>query len=450
MKYKKGLLIICLIICLFSVASVCASEVNETDLSSDGQTEDIISTGDNTDKIGKIGNDELCTAPETFAILNNNIVDLNVNETDNINYQIDMIEPISTSKNTVTINFEEITYAGVDPYGSKYFEYTNKATATKKLCGIGKTTNLSSITLTLEKNSKYSYRCYNLNVAGPSANPYGYSTGSTYEQDIFTGSFSTDNNGHITNFNSTQNKIVNLSINKGTVRWADITKYSSSITRHSIQLNEGGNNITISQYGRKYMININYHVIGKTLDSIIKLENPDKIINHNNNKGLIYDYTINIEKEQYKTPVYKIVKNPKKVLYKWGKGPKHTKTFKFITYDYSKRKAIKFIKWRFRVNSIECCDKATARAVNFYEWVSGWNFDTEMDNCYSYKYKLSLKRISGKMPQNTQAAGCYKFKCTVKFIYYGWKPIYKTKIVNKKVVDHYTTHYKDVKVLHIY
>lgn len=43
MKYKKGLLIICLIICLFSIASVVASDVNETVVASEDQSEEVIS-----------------------------------------------------------------------------------------------------------------------------------------------------------------------------------------------------------------------------------------------------------------------------------------------------------------------------------------------------------------------------------------------------------------------
>lgn len=35
MKYKKSFIFICLIICLFSIASVCASDVNETVVAND-------------------------------------------------------------------------------------------------------------------------------------------------------------------------------------------------------------------------------------------------------------------------------------------------------------------------------------------------------------------------------------------------------------------------------
>ena len=35
MKYKKGLVFICLIICLFSISGVCAGDVNDTAIASD-------------------------------------------------------------------------------------------------------------------------------------------------------------------------------------------------------------------------------------------------------------------------------------------------------------------------------------------------------------------------------------------------------------------------------
>ncbi|MEE1335367.1 hypothetical protein [Methanobrevibacter sp.] len=42
MKYKKGVIFICLIICLFSIASVCASDINETLVASENQNDEII------------------------------------------------------------------------------------------------------------------------------------------------------------------------------------------------------------------------------------------------------------------------------------------------------------------------------------------------------------------------------------------------------------------------
>ncbi len=42
MKYKKGFIFICLIICLFSIASVCASDINETSVASNDQSNDML------------------------------------------------------------------------------------------------------------------------------------------------------------------------------------------------------------------------------------------------------------------------------------------------------------------------------------------------------------------------------------------------------------------------
>lgn len=38
MKYKMGLIFICLMICLFSIAGVVASDINETVMEDDGQS----------------------------------------------------------------------------------------------------------------------------------------------------------------------------------------------------------------------------------------------------------------------------------------------------------------------------------------------------------------------------------------------------------------------------
>ena len=67
MKFKKSFLIICLIICLFSITSVCASDVNETDITS-------ITVNDITE-IEVIG-------------ANNNPVNNNLNQASNINSEI--------------------------------------------------------------------------------------------------------------------------------------------------------------------------------------------------------------------------------------------------------------------------------------------------------------------------------------------------------------------------
>lgn len=42
MRYKKGLIFICLLICLFSVTCVCASDVNETVVASENQSDELL------------------------------------------------------------------------------------------------------------------------------------------------------------------------------------------------------------------------------------------------------------------------------------------------------------------------------------------------------------------------------------------------------------------------
>ena len=54
MKYKKSFLIICLIICLFSIAGVCASDVNETIVASECQSIDINDTSQINNNINEI------------------------------------------------------------------------------------------------------------------------------------------------------------------------------------------------------------------------------------------------------------------------------------------------------------------------------------------------------------------------------------------------------------
>ena len=49
MKYKKGLLFICLVIFLFGIVSVCASDTNETVVANDDQSDEILTVEDNND-----------------------------------------------------------------------------------------------------------------------------------------------------------------------------------------------------------------------------------------------------------------------------------------------------------------------------------------------------------------------------------------------------------------
>ena len=71
MKYKKGWIFICLIIGLFSIASVCASDVNETAAASDDNhvelSQDSINDVIEDDNLKSNENDEVVNAfPKRF------------------------------------------------------------------------------------------------------------------------------------------------------------------------------------------------------------------------------------------------------------------------------------------------------------------------------------------------------------------------------------------------
>ena len=84
MKYQKGLIFICLIICLFSIASVCASDVNEIVIASDDQSNDVVEIDDEHEdilavdeqEVGNIGateENELSASSGTFTDLADDI-----------------------------------------------------------------------------------------------------------------------------------------------------------------------------------------------------------------------------------------------------------------------------------------------------------------------------------------------------------------------------------------
>ena len=51
MKFKKFIIFICLIVCMFSIASVCASDINDTVVASEDQSDDIISIENSNDTV---------------------------------------------------------------------------------------------------------------------------------------------------------------------------------------------------------------------------------------------------------------------------------------------------------------------------------------------------------------------------------------------------------------
>ena len=122
MKYKKSLIFICLIICLFSFASVCASDVNETVVASEDQR-DVVSVEETNDEFLSVENDDqviessndgidfLSANPAgTFTDLANEIVNATGELKLSKNYVYDATKD-SNYKNGIIIN-KEITING--------------------------------------------------------------------------------------------------------------------------------------------------------------------------------------------------------------------------------------------------------------------------------------------------------------------------------------------------
>ena len=100
MKYKKSFIFICLIICLFSIASVCASDVNETLVASEGQTVENIGMR-YQESINSIEVEEIIASNDnTFVNLDN----VTINQYEE-SVEIDVLEnAVKTDKNFVYIN----------------------------------------------------------------------------------------------------------------------------------------------------------------------------------------------------------------------------------------------------------------------------------------------------------------------------------------------------------
>ncbi len=117
MKYKLGLIFICLIICLFSIASVCAADVNETLAINDDSSEDVMTIeNEDLDNVSVTEENELSATTGTFTDLANDIQNANgelnltknyvFSNTKDSNYKkgISIINKIKINGNGFTIN----------------------------------------------------------------------------------------------------------------------------------------------------------------------------------------------------------------------------------------------------------------------------------------------------------------------------------------------------------
>ena len=81
MKFKKCLIFICLIVCIFSIASVCASDINDTVVANDDQSDEVISIeNSDNDEISVTEESELSANAGTFT----DLADAIVNEGDEL------------------------------------------------------------------------------------------------------------------------------------------------------------------------------------------------------------------------------------------------------------------------------------------------------------------------------------------------------------------------------
>ena len=69
MKFKKSLIFICLIICLFSVASVCASNVNETVAVSESQSDELLNIENQDVNDVNVAESEILTASSDDEVI---------------------------------------------------------------------------------------------------------------------------------------------------------------------------------------------------------------------------------------------------------------------------------------------------------------------------------------------------------------------------------------------
>ena len=132
MKYKKKLLILCLIICtLFTISSVCASDLDEMDL------DDELASADEIQVIEENSNEEIISEGNygTFAELNENIKNTPVNST--LTLENDYINTDGFSKwgikinKTITIDGKGHTIDG--NHQSRAFQIENCAAILKNI-----------------------------------------------------------------------------------------------------------------------------------------------------------------------------------------------------------------------------------------------------------------------------------------------------------------------------
>ena len=162
MKFKLGFIFICLIICLFSIASVCAADVNETLAINDDSSEDVMTIeNEDLDNVSVTEENKLSATTGTFTDLANDIAnagdELNLTRNYCHNINDDIISGITIEKQ-ITINgngftidgnkktsafriFSEVTLNNISFINCNYFSVLSSQNAVTKIlnCNFEKT-----------------------------------------------------------------------------------------------------------------------------------------------------------------------------------------------------------------------------------------------------------------------------------------------------------------------
>ena len=119
MKYKKGLLFICLIICLFSIASVVASDDNETVVASDDQNDELIEIENQKDVLSSNENETIMVSENQNDELKSNYI----NEESNIGVTEE--NELTATTGTFTDLANDIANAGDELNLTKDYVYSS-------------------------------------------------------------------------------------------------------------------------------------------------------------------------------------------------------------------------------------------------------------------------------------------------------------------------------------
>lgn len=187
-----GLIFICLTICLFSIAGVCASDVNETVIASADQSGESIGMEYqeciNSSEVEEI----IASNDNTFVTLDD--VDITQYEE---TVEIDVLEKaVRTEKNFIYINTSAV--ASDWSHRDYFFDYNDNHVAAKA-------SDFYSLNLTLSPNTKYDCEFLGGTFVGgyDKYKPWVWNSGYQYSV-MFKGNFTTDENGYICNFTHNQ------------------------------------------------------------------------------------------------------------------------------------------------------------------------------------------------------------------------------------------------------